>query len=323
MQAHITYRGQSHIYDLPDAADVAALKHQISQNLRVPPHLQKLLVKGKQLPDHAAVPENIRIMLLASSATEVEAVQHSLSVSKGRAATRIGAGTASTTTEGRGRKVTLNKTRTEGDSEKYVFARSSPLPHLPDSSRAAAFLDRLQADRGIRSLMTRHRFRVDHLTELDPRTNTTHSGKLLGLNRNGGAEILLRLRTDDLGGFRDYRGVRSTLVHELAHNVHGAHERPFWDLFNQMSRELAEFEHGRAMAPGEVYIPPDGLDCDSGAEWHGGTAVLGSRERGQQQQQQQQEATTGDAQQAVSVREIRARAAEERSKRAEGETPRS
>lgn len=41
---------------------------------------------------------------------------------------------------------------------------------------------------------------------------------LLGLNKNAGQEISLRLLTDDLSGTRSYLEVRKVLCHELAHN---------------------------------------------------------------------------------------------------------
>lgn len=41
---------------------------------------------------------------------------------------------------------------------------------------------------------------------------------LLGLNKNAGEEISLRLLTNDLDGTRNYNNVRMVLLHELAHN---------------------------------------------------------------------------------------------------------
>lgn len=51
---------------------------------------------------------------------------------------------------------------------------------------------------------------TDALRDLQP--------TLLGLNRNAGQEICLRLLTDDLTGTRSYLDVRKVLLHELAHN---------------------------------------------------------------------------------------------------------
>ena len=42
---------------------------------------------------------------------------------------------------------------------------------------------------------------------------------VLGLNRNKGQQILLRLRTDDLQGFRKFLSIKQVLCHELTHNV--------------------------------------------------------------------------------------------------------
>ena len=38
---------------------------------------------------------------------------------------------------------------------------------------------------------------------------------VLGYNVNAGQEIALRLRTDDLRGFRGYERIRETLIHEV------------------------------------------------------------------------------------------------------------
>ena len=52
----------------------------------------------------------------------------------------------------------------------------------------------------------------------------------------------LVVRTDAHDGYRDYRTVRKTLCHELAHNVHGPHDRAFWELCRNLpvSDALAE-----------------------------------------------------------------------------------
>lgn len=60
---------------------------------------------------------------------------------------------------------------------------------------------------------------------------------LLGLNINAGQEIKLRLRTNDLLGFRNYQRIRETLVHELTHNVHQDHGTGFKMLNSQLLRE--------------------------------------------------------------------------------------
>jgi len=136
------------------------------------------------------------------------------------------------------------------DDLTYTFQTLRPLPHLPNPSKSLAILHRLKSDPGIRAAMRAHRFRVALLTEMDPSQHTTasHSGvtRTLGLNRNRGEVVELRLRTDAYDGWRDYRGVRKTLCHELAHNVHSDHDKEFWKLCREIEREVerADWRHG-------------------------------------------------------------------------------
>lgn len=68
--------------------------------------------------------------------------------------------------------------------------------------------------------MARYQWRVGLLSELPPQGKVGISPVcVLGLNVNRGQEIKLRLRTDDLRGFRKYDKIRETLIHELAHMV--------------------------------------------------------------------------------------------------------
>lgn len=158
--------------------------------------------------------------------------------------------------------------------------------------------------------MQRHKFSVPLLTEMNPVEHTTMTGRTLGLNRNKGEVIELRLRTDAYDGYRDYRTIRKTLCHELAHCVFGDHDRDFWDLTGQIEKEVDKGDywgHGQKLTDEEFYNPAeweasreeDGAVMDHGG-WTGGEFVLGGvggsagRESG------------------LSQRELLARAAEER-----------
>jgi hypothetical protein len=162
----------------------------------------------------------------------------------------------------------------------YTFHTLQPLPYLPHPERSLAFLQRLKEDPGIRGVMRRHKYSVGLLTEMDPAayTEASHEGvtRILGLNRNKGEVIELRLRTDAGDGYRDYNTIRKTLCHELAHNVHGPHDRQFWDLCHQIEKEVAAGSGGRTI--GEVSAGPVHEDeeevADHGA-WEGGSYVLG------------------------------------------------
>ena len=66
-------------------------------------------------------------------------------------------------------------------------------------------LERLVHDRGIIAIMKKYKWSVGALVEMDPLEHTYVDHKTLGLNRNKGEVIELRIRTDEYAGFRQYR----------------------------------------------------------------------------------------------------------------------
>ncbi|XP_062192715.1 uncharacterized protein LOC133896182 isoform X2 [Phragmites australis] len=85
-----------------------------------------------------------------------------------------------------------------------------------------------------------HKWRVGIMTEMAPVGYVGISPKcILGFNKNMGEEISLRLRTDDLKGFRKYESIKKTLLHELAHMVHSEHDANFFALNKQLNEEAA------------------------------------------------------------------------------------
>lgn len=262
MKVILTYKSQLHTYSLAEHSNtVSRLKDIIHQELDLPPTTQKLLAKGKVLQDDDSVPDG-KIMLIASSPESIAAVKLQAQKQAEIAARRAAAPKM---------KATLKSTVKQGSE--YRFHRIASLQHLHEPERAQAFLERLANDSSIKRLMDLHHLTVGLLTEMDPRLHTRHDSKTLGLNKNGGEEILLRLRTDELDGYRDYRGVKSTLIHELVHNRVNDHPREFWDLFRDWSAEVESWERGSRVAHGDVYIPEE---SDSGAAWSGATKTLGS-----------------------------------------------
>lgn len=119
------------------------------------------------------------------------------------------------------------------------------------------------------------------LTEINPAQHTTHESRTLGLNRNRGEVIELRLRTDAYDGYRDYKTIRKTLCHELAHNVHGPHNRDFWELCKEIEQEVERGDWtsgGRSVGKEEFFNPGDGGVGDEHVDrggWEGGEYVLG------------------------------------------------
>ncbi|KAL3615300.1 hypothetical protein CASFOL_040961 [Castilleja foliolosa] len=130
----------------------------------------------------------------------------------------------------------------------YIFCefRTLSLPGIvlnPPASRALELLHKLASDPGIVAIMNKHRWRVGILTEMAPVGYVGISPKcILGFNMNHGEEISLRLRTDDLKGFRKYESIKKTLLHELAHMVFSEHDSKFYALDSQLNKEAATLD---------------------------------------------------------------------------------
>jgi len=127
--------------------------------------------------------------------------------------------------------------------------------------------------------------------------------------------IELRLRTDAYDGYRDYRTIRKTLCHELAHCVFSEHDRDFWALTGQIEKEVEKGDYwggGRRLTQEEFHNPADWEEMKGGGEamdhggWTGGEFVLGGL-------------GSAGADGALSRREILARAAERRMGKEKGQ----
>ncbi|EPE06033.1 zinc ion binding protein [Ophiostoma piceae UAMH 11346] len=106
--------------------------------------------------------------------------------------------------------------------------------HLRDFPRAT---DALQILRRVASLvkplMRARKWKVRELSEFYP-----DQANLLGLNINKGQKILLRLRyPGDATLFLPTEQIADTMLHELAHIVHGPHDATFHSLWNQLRDE--------------------------------------------------------------------------------------
>eukprot|EP01034_Spumella_vulgaris_P020674 gene20674-26500_t len=107
----------------------------------------------------------------------------------------------------------------------YKFQSIQTPPGLPDEAKARQILETLANDEGVLAVMAKHKWSVGALCELYPEGYVGVSEVcVMGLNENHGQRILLRLRTDDMKGFRKILSIRKVLCHELAHNVHSEHD---------------------------------------------------------------------------------------------------
>lgn len=118
----------------------------------------------------------------------------------------------------------------------------------PHPFEAMRLLNRLAVDPAIKRIMRTNEWTVGSLEEMDPQTDMISRRKqsedgacVLGYNENAGHKIFLRLRNDAETEFRSYNSLVNTLLHELAHNVHGPHDEQFWALFAKLKTEYLKF----------------------------------------------------------------------------------
>lgn len=340
----IIHHGNPHTLCLPPSSTITDLSDAIQAQLSIPTAHQKFLITpklGLLRPPFSSNPtlpvESLlskKIVLLAPTAVELSALSKP---SKPSPLPSNPTKTPQTRTPQR-----RHDAQRAVAEATYTFHTLIPLPYLPSPQRSLTYLERLRSDPGIRSTMIKHRFSVGVLTEMNPAEHTTHESSTLGLNRNRGEVIELRLRTDAYDGYRDYKTIRKTLCHELAHNVFGEHDRQFWDLCGQIEREVERGDWtsgGRALTT-EVFY--DRAEAEAGANhvdgggWTGGEFVLGGgggaggrdgagggggaggrdgASGGSIISNNLQERTTPDPNQSLNRRNILAKAAEERIQR--------
>ncbi|KAF3902000.1 hypothetical protein AA313_de0201074 [Arthrobotrys entomopaga] len=285
----ISHAGTAHTFTLPKSATLLDLRTQIHTVFSISPPHQKLtspklgLLKDDTLPITSLPPPPKKLLLIGSSDAAIADAQLANSPTASSLLRKFG-GTGPIKPA---RPTHRTDWKRESERALYTFGTFRVLNHLKGSERSETYLRKLAADAGIKSVMARYKFSVGTLSELDPAEHTTHESKTLGLNKNNGEEILLRLRTDEYDGYRDYRTVRKTLCHELAHNVHSDHGRGFWELYKVILKgvEEADWRHGgrtvegygdggRVMWEGEER-EREWVEAADGGGWTGGSFVLG------------------------------------------------
>ncbi|KAM3506701.1 hypothetical protein MY11210_007438 [Beauveria gryllotalpidicola] len=285
----ITHRQTTCDLQFPPDATVAQLFEELEETLGIPVANQKILVpKGPLLKAQAknadmalAELQGKTLKLMGSAPSEVQAVQNMCERIKQRAAARM-----AQRAKARPHRKHAAAAAANADDIKYTFLQVKPLQGLPRPERSLALLMRLKEDPGIKATMKKRKYTVALLTEMEPLANTqsTHEGtsRILGLNRNKGEVIELRLRTDAHDGYRDYKTIRKTLCHELAHNIHSDHDRNFWDLCHTIEREVdaADWKtSGHTLGETSRYVVSGQQEYadeeEDGGGWTGGEFVLG------------------------------------------------
>ena len=225
--------------------------------------------KGKQLQPGAdlsavGVKPGAKLMVMASARATIDDVQAARSdpTIRGFAAEAL-------TDERRGEGET-SVWGTQQDAE-FKFCKFAPCTwqsfgtragdSVPHAFEARKLLLMVATDPAICHIMRQRRWTVGTLAELDPiddRLAEKMEGggkRLLGYNTNHGAQIHVRLRTDDLGTFLPYTEIIDTTLHELAHNEVGPHNSHFWHLMAQLNGGLLA-PHAAALGGGHPLRRP-------------------------------------------------------------------
>lgn len=245
------------------------VKQYLEEQTSIPIDAQKLLWKGKMLKDNdvkikefnSLQESNNRMLLMGSPQKAIEQVN--IMDKKLDEQKRIRPLIST-------RVQHIPKTVKE---VKYTFNKISVIEEFPHPEKARQLLERLKLDRGIQAIMKVRRWVVGELIELTP-----FETSILGYNRNAGQLIALRLRTDDLSGFRHYDSVRKVLLHELTHNVWGDHDDNFHALNRQLNKDVVSLDWtahgGHSLGSGDFYDPGDERMAD-GTSYEAGTYRLG------------------------------------------------
>jgi DNA-dependent metalloprotease WSS1 len=107
------------------------------------------------------------------------------------------------------------------------------IDNLPDKERALSVLKEIAV--WVEPIMTKRDWLVGSLEECNFRVPN-----IAGMNYNAGKQIQIRLRRqNDLSSFFELETLLDTMLHELCHNVHGNHSAAFYELWEELRKELA------------------------------------------------------------------------------------
>jgi hypothetical protein len=329
-QLVITYRGNKVVMPLQEGTTVEQVKNVVAEqadpSLNLQPSDLKLLMKGKVLKEDSEdlfellMPSSqgkskpkkpFRLVATGVSSQQVQAVNEELAENMLNAPRVRDDLSRDGLKESEQRKrlgrYMMQKSGARGgiNDEKYGFGKIEILPNLPNQTQARDILTTLANDPGILACMAQHKWKVGSLAELYPEGKVGESAVcVMGLNKNKGQQILLRIRTDDLCGFRKILTIRKVLYHELAHNVHSAHDGDFFQLNRQVEKECTALDWtngaGLSTNAGNAGSAAPGTLYTAGAYRLGGGDVDGAGEN---------RASINNATDRASMRELAARAA--------------
>jgi len=280
----LQYRGASYDVPVQTGDSISSVFDFVQEALDFPRDNCKLICRGKVLrPDDAVsgvgearLTPGSKLMLVATSVRDVAAVQNARPdpLVKGFAEEERD----EKRRQKRAKQAAISAWGTKQDPEyrfgsiKAEFKYSTPPPY--DAER---LLQKLSTDPGIIEIMQTRYFKVGVLTEMSPEEAKDRMAKkgtpnmdLLGYNMNNGDMIVLKLRTDNVKGFRPYHDLINTLLHELTHNVWGPHDHNFWKLYGELKAQYMRFHrfwsHGGRAADSNAVGQFEGFAGDDGED---------------------------------------------------------
>lgn len=288
MKILLTYKSQIFSIDLENEDRLVVLFDFIREVTPLNVATCRMIYKGKQLSPFACardvIEDNGKVLLMGSTQAAVEYIKQA------KADPLVKGFEALERDDKIRRKRTKMLQKTAwGTSQHKEFRFCSIKAEFkyttPTPFEAEALLTKLASDPGIIKIMTERRFVVGTLTEMSPleaqerMRQEGKDGDLLGFNENFGARIVLRIRTDDVKGFRRYYDLINTLIHELTHNVYGPHDDKFWALFRELKKNYDTFHdgysrHGKTTGDAGIFSGfADSSDSDEGVAILGGTVI--------------------------------------------------
>lgn len=205
-QLTIKYLSHQLTFNLPSDGLVSDLVSSIESELKITiPPLAKLIVKGKLLAYQdpiTKIPSKSTVIVIATSEISLKNIE---------------------TKDEKHRTMVQNYNSSliapkalPKNIEVYFCDEIKSLSTFVDYRKADLLLHRVRTDIGVAFIMKKYKWKVTLLLELHP----IDDASILGFNRNKGEVIALRLRTDDLCGFRTFDSIRRVMLHELAHMYH-------------------------------------------------------------------------------------------------------
>eukprot|EP00158_Paraphelidium_tribonemae_P008933 Partr_v1_DN28728_c0_g1_i2_m63307 putative Ubiquitin metalloprotease fusion protein len=271
----VSFKGTVHDISLDSSSTLADLKREVASKTAVAPHHQKLMHKllsgiNKGILSDDRIIESIglkdgdKIILIGSTDSDIAAVEDRNRRLQERQPLKPA-------------KPFLSASDRLKVTSQYTFGSIKILTaqKYREQARAISLMKELSEDLGVREIMRVNMWQIGELIEICPQEQPS----ILGYNRNKGQTIALRLRTDDLSGFRTYNVIRKTLLHELTHMVHSEHDHQFWALNRVLNEEVTSRNWtkvgGNSVSKDRFFSLDEG---NPKSEFTGGVHVLGGRD---------------------------------------------